>query len=80
MSDRLPDEEAQVDATGDWTSGGAVDAAPGPSGEGLTPATVFAPGLVSEATIPRGAAATPGRGASGRAAVDPEDARGPAEG
>ncbi len=64
MSDRVPEEESQVDATDDWATG-AADAsagsgAQGPGGETLTAATMFAPGLVPEATT--------------------DDARGPAEG
>lgn len=60
MSGRVPDEEAQVEATDDWQTGAAADASssPAPGGESVTAATIFAPGLVSEATVPdaRGAA------------------------
>ena len=53
MSDRVPDDEAQVEATDDWLTGAAADApaVPAPGGEHLTAATMFAPGLVSEATV-----------------------------
>jgi hypothetical protein len=60
VSGRVPDEEAQVEGTDDWTTGAASDAsaAPAPGGEHLTAGTMFAPGLVSEATVndARGAA------------------------
>jgi hypothetical protein len=53
MSGGLPDDEAQVEATDDWLTGAERDAAaaPAPGGEHLTAATMFAPGLVSEATV-----------------------------
>src|SRR3954447_14364713 len=82
MSRRMPKEEAQVEATDDWREGAASDAstAPTPGGEHLTAGTIFAPGLVSEATtLPRSSAVTPLRVARERAAVGP-DARGPAVG
>ena len=52
MSGQVPDEEAQVEAADGRQAGAASDAstAPEPSGEDLTAATIFAPGLVSEAT------------------------------
>jgi hypothetical protein len=54
VSGQVPDDETQVEAADDWQAGAASDAstAPEPSGEDLTAATIFAPGLVSEATIP----------------------------
>jgi hypothetical protein len=82
VSGQVPDAEAQVEAADGWRAGAASDAttAPAPNGEDLTAGTIFAPGLVSEATIvPRGSAATPLRVASERAAVGP-GATGPAEG
>jgi hypothetical protein len=65
MTDRMPDEEAQVEPSDDWARGAAADASAGsgaqsPGGETLTAATMFAPGAVSEATT--------------------DDGRGPAEG
>jgi hypothetical protein len=50
VSERTPDEEAQVDATDGWAAGAPADAMPAPSGEDLTAGTMFAPGLVPEAT------------------------------
>lgn len=78
----MPDDEAEVEAGDDWQASAASDAsaAPEPGGEHLTAGTMFAPGLVSEATVvPRGSAATPPGGASERAAVGSE-APGAAEG
>jgi hypothetical protein len=60
MSGQVPGDEAQVEAADDWKTGAASDesAAPAPGGEHLTAGTMFAPGLVSEATVndARGAA------------------------
>lgn len=52
----MPDEEAQLEPVDDWSAGGAADAsagsgAQGPGGETLSAATMFAPGMVSEATV-----------------------------
>jgi hypothetical protein len=60
VSGQVPDKEAQVEATDDWKAGAAGDAspAPAPGGESVKAGTIFAPGLVSEATMndARGAA------------------------
>ena len=75
----MPDEERQVEATDDWVAGAAAAESPAQSAESLTPGTLFAPGLVQEATtVPRGSAATPQGGASEQAAGGP-DPFGPAE-
>jgi hypothetical protein len=81
VSGGVPHEESQVEATDGWASGGAAGEHPGPqpTGEDLTAGTIFAPGLVQEATtVPRGSAATPQGGASEQAAGGP-DPFGPAE-
>lgn len=55
----VPPEEAEVEAAGGRVAGENASARPGPGGEDLTSATLFGPGLATEATGDDGGPAQP---------------------